>query len=73
MNRRKFFNFLGSAVIGTVIALKLPDSLIPIGSEAKKVSMIELWPKIINDIFFAEIPDVAHIRKLGYVRSINNI
>lgn len=30
MNRRSFFNFLGSAVIGTVIALKLPDSIAPI-------------------------------------------
>lgn len=30
MNRRSFFNFLGSAVIGTVIALKLPDSIAPL-------------------------------------------
>lgn len=30
MNRRKFFNLLGSAVIGTIIALKIPDSIAPI-------------------------------------------
>lgn len=30
MNRRKFFNLLGSAVIGTVIALKIPESIAPI-------------------------------------------
>ncbi len=32
MNRRKFFNFLGSAVIGTVIALKLPDAIAPLNN-----------------------------------------
>ena len=30
MNRRKFFNILGSAVIGTVIALKIPENIAPI-------------------------------------------
>src|SRR5215204_883993 len=28
LNRRRFFNILGSAVIGTAIALKLPESII---------------------------------------------
>lgn len=30
MNRRTFFNFLGSATLGTIIALNLPDTIAPI-------------------------------------------
>lgn len=30
MNRRNFFNFLGAATLGTIIALKLPDTIAPI-------------------------------------------
>lgn len=29
MNRRNFFNKLGAAILGTAIALELPDSLVP--------------------------------------------
>lgn len=29
MNRRSFFQSLGAAVLGTAIALKLPDNLVP--------------------------------------------
>jgi hypothetical protein len=29
MNRRKFLNSLGAAILGTAIALQLPDSLVP--------------------------------------------
>jgi hypothetical protein len=36
MNRRSFFNFLDSAVIGTVIALKLPDSIAPLNNLIKQ-------------------------------------
>lgn len=30
MNRRKFINFLGSAIIGTAIALNLPETIAPV-------------------------------------------
>ena len=30
MNRRRFFQSLGSAILGTAIALKIPETLIPV-------------------------------------------
>lgn len=29
MNRRNFFNLLGSAILGTAIALRIPDNIVP--------------------------------------------
>lgn len=29
LNRRKFFNLIGKTVLGTIIAINLPDSLAP--------------------------------------------
>lgn len=33
LNRRKFFNLIGKAALGTVIALNIPETLIPIIKE----------------------------------------
>jgi hypothetical protein len=40
MRRRTFINFIGSAIIGTAIALKLPDGLVPLNhlSERPRIS-----------------------------------
>lgn len=50
MNRRSFFNFLGSAVIGIVITLKLPDSIAPIKIDVEKCNNgMEAIFKLIDD------------------------
>lgn len=36
MNRRKFFNMLGAATLGTIIALKIPETIAPINNWINK-------------------------------------
>lgn len=36
MNRRKFFNMLGAATLGTIIALKIPETIAPINNWISK-------------------------------------
>lgn len=48
MNRRKFFNMLGSAVIGTVIALKIPENIAPIKLDIPRLKGIEEIYRLID-------------------------
>lgn len=50
MFRRKFLQTIGAAILGTAITLKIPDILIPQIKYNK-----EIWPDIINDLYFTEI------------------
>lgn len=72
MNRRTFFNFLGSATLGTIIALKLPDTIAPIFKEAK-AAIIEIYPKLIEDFWLTESPLFAYLknRNVGPTSFIN--
>lgn len=54
MNRRKFFNLLGSAVIGTVIALKIPESIAPINIDIPRLKGVgEIYRLIDTDLKMA--------------------
>jgi hypothetical protein len=58
INRRKFFTAIGKAVLGTAIALQIPDNIIP-----KLETITEVYPRIIEDWFFTDSPFLARIRE----------
>lgn len=71
MNRRSFFNKLGAAILGTAIALKLPDSIVP------KVPELPKHPgaisfKMLNDAYNRALlgskePDFMIVNKAQYI------
>lgn len=58
MRRRIFLNILGKGILGVAIALKVPDILMPRIRVNK-----ELWPDIINDIYFTPHPGQIEFMK----------
>jgi hypothetical protein len=50
LNRRKFFKTFGSAILGTAIALKIPDCIIPNIPIPKRPENVLTW-SILNDAY----------------------
>lgn len=67
MNRRTFFNLIGKVALGTIIALNIPETLIPTIKELKelKITTIKyIFPKDIPfDELFTIAPFIARLRR----------
>ena len=79
MNRRRFLELLGSAALGSGIVYSFPsvivsknialESIEEFAFSGYKISDLdvsvraEIYPSVINDIFFIDSPDLAYWRK----------
>jgi hypothetical protein len=61
INRRSFFTAIGKAVLGTVIALKMPDNIIPKGSHESEFK--DAFAQLIHDYFFTPSPFEKYLLK----------
>lgn len=57
INRRTFLNSIGTAILGTAIALRIPDILIP------KLPSPEFYPQAIEDWFFTKSPLYTYLKE----------
>jgi hypothetical protein len=66
MKRRKFFNILSSAIIGTIIALNLPDNIAPIKIvEASNRSIEEIYALLDNNMKQAIAMTYKYMKAFG--------
>lgn len=75
MNRRFFTNFIGSAIIGTAIALKIPDSLVPKHVEPDPIKLTfaaldEAYKKCCRG---ALEPDMLVLHPQAYAEFLENV
>lgn len=79
MNRRRFLELLGLAALGSGIVYSFPSVIVPkniafenieeFAFSGYKMSDVdfkiraEIYPRIINDMFFTDSPDLAYWRK----------
>lgn len=77
MNRRRFLELLGKATVTTAVAYSFPDIIIPkniIPIEAMSagltensiniVTLKEIYPELIRDLFFINSPMMARMKSL---------
>ena len=68
MHRRSFIKFLGVATIGSTIAYSFPSIIVPKNIEDINAindlsDKMEIWPEIVNDMFFTDRPELAFLSR----------
>lgn len=75
MNRRNFLGFLGKAAVGGAVAYSFPKIIVPKNIELiDQINLItkkEIYPSLIEDIFFNESPWFARLRDT-YVQAMSS-
>jgi hypothetical protein len=66
MNRRGFLRALAQATVGAAVVYSFPSIIVPqnlaLIEHINLTTSAEIWPKLIDDLFFQETPFLARMR-----------